>query len=66
MVNLKELNPQYITNETGIQTDIIISMKKFNELLEDIEDLAAIAERRKESSISHEELLKELKKDGFI
>jgi len=35
-------------------------------LIDDIEDLAAIAERRDESTISHKELLKELKKDGLI
>jgi hypothetical protein len=41
-------------------------MDDFNELMEDIEDFAAVSERRDESSISHEELLAELKRDGFL
>jgi hypothetical protein len=34
--------------------------------LEDIEDLATVAERREEPTISHEALLAELKRDGLI
>ncbi len=32
----------------------------------DIENLAAIAERREEPTISHDEFIKELKQDGII
>ena len=41
-------------------------MAKFEELLEDIEDLAAIAERREEPTIPHDELIKKLKLDGIV
>ncbi len=34
--------------------------------MEDIEDLAAVAERREEPVISHEQLLTELKRDGLL
>jgi hypothetical protein len=66
MIGLKELNPQYITNEAGEKISVVLPMAKFQELLEEIEDLAAIAERRDEPTISHEELIKELKQDGII
>lgn len=66
MLDLKELKPKYITNESGKKTAVILAIEKFQELLEDIEDLAAVAERREESTISHEELLAELKKDGLL
>jgi SET domain-containing protein len=66
MHGLKELNPQFITNEAGERISVILPVDKFQELLEDIEDLAAIAERREESSIQHDEFIKELKQDGFI
>ena len=66
MHGLKDLNPQFITNEAGEKISVILPMDKFQELLEDIEDLAAIAERREEPTISHDEFIKELKQDGII
>ena len=66
MIRLKDLHPQYITNEAGEKTSVILSMAEFQELLEDIEDLAAVAERRDEPTISHEEFIAELKADGFL
>ena len=41
-------------------------LKQFEELMEDLEDLAVVAERRDEGTISHEELIKELKANGII
>ena len=38
----------------------------YERLLEDLEDLAAIAERRDEPSVSHENLIAELKRDGLL
>jgi hypothetical protein len=45
---------------------VILPIGEFQELLEDIEDLAMVAERRKEPTISHEQLITELKRDGII
>ena len=39
---------QYIVNEEGEKTAIILPIEEYQELLEDIEDLAIIAERRSE------------------
>jgi len=66
MLKVQQLHPQYITDVNGQKTSVVIPIKKFQELMEDIEDLAAVAERRNESSINHEDLIKELKNDGFI
>ena len=57
MLALHELELRYITDETGEKTAVILSMAQFQQLLEDIEDLAAVAERREEPSISHEDLV---------
>lgn len=57
---------QYITNQAGEKTAVILSISEFEELLEDLHDLASVAERRAEPTISHEELLAELKRDGVI
>ena len=66
MAGIKDLNPQYITNEAGEKISVVLPISKFEELLEDLEDLAVVAERRDEPTISHEELLAGLKRDGFI
>ena len=66
MAAIKDLNPQFITNAAGKKISVVLPIAKFQELLEDLEDLAIVAERREEGTISHEELLTELKRDGLI
>jgi hypothetical protein len=66
MLDLKQVEFQYITNQAGEKTAVILSIGEFQELLEDIEDLAAVAERREEATISHDELVAELRQDGII
>ena len=62
-MDLKQLDIQYVTNQTGEKTAVILSIEEFQELLEDINDLAAIAERREEATISHDDLIAGLKRD---
>ena len=66
MVDLAKLHLQYITDETGEKTSVIVPLAEFQELVEDIEDLATVAERREEPTISHEELVTMLKRDGLL
>ena len=68
MLDLKKLKSavQYVTNTNGEKTAVIVPIDEFEELLEDIEDLAAVAERRDEPTIAHDELLAELKQRGLI
>lgn len=68
MLDLKKLESQvqYVTNSDGEKTAVIVPIGEFEELLEDVEDLAVVAERRDEPTISHDELLAELKRDGLI
>ncbi len=66
MVKLPELNPQYITDAQGKRTSIILPIAEFEGLLEEIDDLASVAERREEPTVSHEELIAELKTDGLL
>lgn len=60
------MHPQYVINERGEKTSVILPISEFEEFLEDIEDLATMAERRNEPTVSHEDLIAELKKDGLI
>jgi hypothetical protein len=66
VLDLNQLKLQYITNKTGEKTAVILPIEAFQELLEDIEDLAAVAERREEPTIPHDELVAELKRDGLL
>jgi len=66
MIDLNDLNPQYIVDEKGEKKSVILTISEFEELLADLEDLAAIAERKDEPTITHEDLLSQLKKDGVI
>ena len=66
MINIQELHSEYITDEKGNKKSVILSISAFKELIEDIEDLAAIAERKIEPTVSHEKILEELRNDGLI
>lgn len=66
MIALHELQAQYITDENGKKTAVILPIEEFEELLEDMGDLAILAERREEPSLPHEEIIERLKRDGFL
>lgn len=51
---------QYITDANGDKVSVILSLEDYQELLEDLEDLAAIAERRDEPTQDFEDALKEI------
>ena len=57
---------QYVVDSEGRKTAVLLSLEQYERLLEDLHDLAVVAERRDEEPISLEELKRRLKKDGFI
>ncbi len=59
-------HPQFITDEAGHKTAVILSLETYRELMEDLADLAEVAERRDEATISHDDVVSELKADGLI
>jgi len=61
-----EMNTQYVTDEQGRKTGVLLSIDRYEKLLEDLEDLAAIAERRSEATVTHAELIEELRRDGLL
>ena len=46
MLDVKQLEIRYVTNKAGDKMEVIMPIDDFRELMEDIEDLAAVAERR--------------------
>jgi hypothetical protein len=57
---------QFITDDKGEKKSVILNINDYQSLMEEMEDLAACAERRNEGTIPHEDFLKELKEDGLL
>ncbi len=55
---------QYLTNEKGQKTAVVLPIGDYEKLIEDLDDLAVIAERRNEATIPHDEFKRGLKRDG--
>ena len=66
MDGVGKIHPRYVVDEKGRKTDVVLPLDEYVELMEDLEDLSVIAERREEPTVSHEELLDRLKKDGLL
>ena len=57
---------QFLTDEDGTKTAVIVPIEDYARFMEDMEDLAAVAERREVPTIKHENFLAELKRDGLL
>ena len=57
---------QYLTDEHGAKTAVVLPISEYEKLLEDLEDLAVVAERRNEPTIPHQEFIADLKRDGIV
>lgn len=60
LLHNKEVPKQRIIDEQGRTTAVILSIEEYEETMEDLHDLAVIAERRDEPTISLEELKRRL------
>jgi hypothetical protein len=57
---------KFIVDSRGRKTGVVLSLKRYRRLLEDLHDLAVVAERRSESTISFGEMKRKLKRDGRL
>lgn len=60
------IHPQYITNDEGEKLSVVLSIEEFENMIEDYEDLLEVSNRKDEKSFSHDDVLNELKNDGFL
>jgi hypothetical protein len=60
------VHPQYVTNAKGERKAVILSFQEYELLLEDLHDLAVVAERRDEKPIGLAEMKRRLKRDGIL
>jgi hypothetical protein len=57
---------QYVVDKDGKKTAVVIPIRQYVRLLEDLHDLAAVAERRTEPVISLTELKQRLQADAGL
>jgi len=65
-VKKMDIQEQFIVNAKGKKTGIILSLDRYQRLMEDLHDLAVVAERRAETPVSLQEMKRRLKKDGIL
>ena len=61
-----KLHPQFVTDAQGRRKAVLLPLEEYEELLEDLADLAVVVERRGEDTVPHEGLKEELRSDGFL
>jgi len=57
---------QYLTDESGEKTGVVLSIADYQRLTEDLQDLADVVDRRKEPTIAHDDFLAQLRADGLL
>ena len=61
---MTEVREHYIVNDKGKKTSVVLPLSRYRRLLEDLHDLAVVAERRRERPIPIAEVKRRLKPDG--
>jgi PHD/YefM family antitoxin component YafN of YafNO toxin-antitoxin module len=60
------METQFLTDDRGQKIAVVIPIADYESLMEDVADLAAVAERRDDDRISLAELKEQLTVDGFL
>ncbi len=63
---MKTSGEHYVIDSEGRKTAVIIPIERYEQMIEDLHDLAVIAERRSEEAISLEEMMGRLKRYGAL
>jgi len=59
---MSTLQEQFVVDAKGKKTSVILSFKRYQRLMEDLHDLAVVAERKSEKPIPLDEMKRRLKK----
>ncbi len=57
---------QYLVDAKGNKKGVLLSIERYEQLTEDLHDLAVVAERRIEEPISFDEMKRRLKQYGIL
>ena len=60
------MKTQFLTDDQGDKVAVVIPIKEYEELLNDIADLASVAERRNDERISLSDVKSSLISDGLL
>ena len=61
---MASLQEQFVIDAKGRKTGVILSLRRYQKLMEDLHDLAIVAERRSEEPIPLQEMKRRLRQDG--
>ncbi len=59
------MNAQFLTDEAGPRIAVVLPVEEYNDLMEDVADLADIAERRNEARVTLDQVKQTLIADGL-
>jgi PHD/YefM family antitoxin component YafN of YafNO toxin-antitoxin module len=57
---------QFVIDAKGNKKGVLLSVKQYQKLMEDLHDLAIVAERRQEKRVPLDDLKRRLKRDGLL
>lgn len=57
---------RHVTRKRAKNARVVLSRKRYERLMEDLHDLAVVAERRDEQAISLEDMKKRLRRRGLL
>jgi len=60
------MQEQFITDKAGQKVSVILPIQEYEALLEDVKDLAAVAESKNEPSVSLDSVIKKLKANDLL
>lgn len=63
---MPSMRERYVTNRKGKRTGVVLSLKRYSRLMEDLHDLAVVAERRAEKPVTADDMKKRLRKRGLL
>lgn len=63
---MARIRQRFIVDRDGKKTAVVMSVRDYRRLLEDLHDLSVVAERRDEPSVPLEEVKRRLRAHGLI
>ncbi len=60
------MTTQFLTDQEGKRVAVVLPVEEFDELMEDVSDLAAVAERRNEERFTLDQVKQRLIADGLL
>lgn len=60
------VSTQFLTDSRGEKVAVVLPLEEYDSLMEDLQDLAVLAERRDEPRLSLGEVKERLKADGLL